>query len=352
MLRIRPLLFVPLFVLALSLGACRGPGEPSDDVDQAPVLSPPMGEASSRSSVAGDPWGSALAAYEAGDYGAALQAIGEAPGLDSDTRLRVSHASLLLFARRFDEAKSIVDTIADDPRARAGVRVVRAHLRINTQDYESARELAGEVASGPVASGVGAPPGYGVFIHELACLAMAWSEANQNEHVRAIRWFDRILDRQADDLLGLLGRGNSLIALNLLQEAQETLRRGLAVHPTNPYALAELGMVHLKLGDEEAAETHFQKALEKDDARYTCPHEGLGLLYLRQGRKDQARDHLERAIRINPDIEYKKYNGLARIYLEEGNVAEAERLLEKSIANFPHDAEARALLKELRGSSP
>ena len=177
---------------------------------------------------------------------------------------------------------------------------------------------------------------------------MGWAEANQNQHVRAIQWFDRILKRQPDDLLGLLGRANSLIALRLLTDADEGLLRILDEYPDNAYAHAELGMVRLEQGDERGAEAHFRRALEEDDRHYTCPYEGLGLLYLRQGRTDEARENLEEAIRINPAIEYRKYNGLARIYLEEGNVDEAERLLEKSVANFPYDGEARELLEQLR----
>jgi len=349
--RIHPVTTILLGATALCLWACPA-SEPTEDPGVAQDSSPSqpdVGGESSSARAAG--WTAALSAYEEGKYGEALQAMETEPRLASDARLRVAKACLLLFARRFDEASELVAGLVGDPVAATGIRVVRAHLLINTKDYEGAQELVGDVAAVGVSEDAGAPEGYSLFIHELACLAMAWSEANRNRHVRAIRWFDQILAGQANDLLGLLGRGNSLIALNLLTDAEQTLQRVLVDYPSNPYALAELGMIHLKLGDEQAAELHFQKALARDDARYTCPHEGLGLLYLRQGRSDQAKEHLQRAIRINPDIEYKKYNGLARIYLEEGNRVEAERLLQKSIANFPHDGEARRLLEELRTSA-
>ncbi|MCZ7586899.1 MAG: tetratricopeptide repeat protein [Deltaproteobacteria bacterium] len=81
--------------------------------------------------------------------------------------------------------------------------------------------------------------------------------------------------------------------------------------------------------------------------KYTCPYEGLGLVFMRQGRLDEAKSMFERSIEINPDIEYKKFNGLAKILIKEGNYEQAERLLRKSVANYPYDNEAAALLADL-----
>jgi len=257
---------------------------------------------------------------------------------------------MLLFSRRFDEAKEILVELRSQPQVAVGAQVGLGHLAINERHYERATELlSGGLESAPssLSTGAGVAERYSDFVYELACLGMGWSAANRNEHVRAVSWFDRILARQPDDLLGMIGRGNSLIGLNLLDDAARVLELVLESHPENPYAHAELAMIRLKKGQDQAAEHGFRSALAKDDRNYTCPYEGLGLLYLRQGRTEKARENLERAIEINPDIEYKKYNGLARIHMSEGNYEAAAKLLRKSQENFPHDGEALQMLKEI-----
>ena len=125
------------------------------------------------------------------------------------------------------------------------------------------------------------------------------------------------------------------------------LERVLVADPDNQYALAELALVELNLGDDEAAEEHFQQALAVDAETYTCPYEGLGLVYLKRGEKDRAQEAFEKAISINPEIEYRKFNELARLHLEAGRLDEAEQLLRQSIANHPYDDEARELLAQV-----
>jgi len=292
----------------------------------------------------------ALDAYEVGDYSAALDKVDSALVSEQRAEYRVVRASMLLFSRRFDEARVSLTELRQQPKVAVGAQVGLGHLAINARSYEQAHELlrAGlEPIPPSLAAGAGVRQRYHDFVYELACLGMGWSAANRNEHVRAISWFDRILVRQPEDLLGMIGKGNSLIGLNLLEDAAKMLESVLKAHPENPYALAELAMIRLKKGQDEAAEQGFRKALAQDDRNYTCPYEGLGLLYLRQGRTEQAREHLQRAIEINPDIEYKKYNGLARIHMSEGNFEAAKKLLRKSQQNFPHDGEALELLQEI-----
>ncbi len=293
-----------------------------------------------------------IEAFEHGDYSDALTRLDASLAAGGGPRVQLVRACMLLFSRRFEEASARLEELSDDPSLTAGVSVARGHLAINERDYERAHQLlAVGMEPVPVRDQGGVQPTtqshYAVFVYELACLGMGWSEANRNQHVRAISWFDRILSGQDDDQLAMIGKANSLIGLGLLGDAEKLLTRVLAAHPGNPYALAELAMIRMGRGDDEAAEQGFRQALQRDGSNYTCPYEGLGLLYLRQGRTDEAKEHLARAIDINPNIEFRKYNGLARIYITEGNYDEARKLLEKSIENFPHDGEAGRMLAEI-----
>ena len=317
-----------IFVLVVLLGCSQEPPVQVDPVENSLIES--------------------IDAFESGDYHRAIEAIDRSLQLGDEPRNRVVRAALLLFAKQFEKAEAIFLAALDNETTRGGAQVGLAHIRINEKKYAEAESWLQAATEAPQPSADRSQQAYDRFVFELACLGLGWSAANTNQHVRAISWFDRILKGDPGDLLALLGRGNSLIGLNLLGDAEKVLTQVLASHPDNPYAMAELGMIRLKKGDDAGAEEQFRAALARDDKRYTCPHEGLGLLYLRQGKRAEAKDHLEEAIRINPNIEFKKYNGLARIYLEEGNLDEAERLLEKSIANFPHDPEAREMLQETR----
>jgi tetratricopeptide (TPR) repeat protein len=331
---VRSLLTIATLLLAVACSAPAGPGK---------VLAPGPGAAAFLAS---------LDAFEAGDYSAALQQVDAALVLEQHAQYHTVRAAMLLFSRRFDEARALLEGLRQDPLVAVGAQVGLGHLAINARSYEEAHGLlSGGLATAPAALPLdaGVTQRYADFVYELACLGMGWSAANRNEHVRAISWFDRILARQSDDLLGMIGKGNSLIGLGLLADATAMLESVLEAHPDNPYALAELAMIRLKNGEDGAAEEGFRKALAQDDRNYTCPYEGLGLLYLRQGRTEKAREHLQRAIQINPDIEYKKYNGLARIHMSEGNYEAATRLLRKSQDNFPHDGEALRLLGEIEG---
>jgi len=334
--------------VVLLLASCSSRG--NDAPDAAPESHESTSAPVAAAGPGGDDFAAALVAFEAGDYAASLAKLDAALVKEQRLEYRLVRAGMLLFSRRFDEARTQLAELRERPEVAAGAQVLLGHLAINARDYDEAHGLlAAGLEPAPPArdADVGLEGSYRVFVYELACLGMGWSAANRNEHVQAISWFDRILARQADDLLAMIGKGNSLIGLNVLDDAAKMLQAVLESHPENPYALAELAMIRLKKGEDGAAEEGFRKALAQDDRNYTCPYEGLGLLYLRQGRTEAARENLARAIEINPDIEYKKYNGLARIYIGDGNYAAAKKLLRKSQENFPHDDEAARLLAEL-----
>ena len=258
---------------------------------------------------------------------------------------------VLLVRQQYEAAEAVFNELGNLNGAQELVNVGRGHLAIVRQDYPAAVGLLlptallkeGRLASMTPDSGSETVR----LLHRMACLGMAWVEANQNRNREAIAHYQRILRRSPDDLFALLGMGNSLSALALFPRAERLFRRVLALDSHNAFAHAEMGLLHYNRGDDAAAMAAFSTALKQNRERYTCPYEGMGLVYLRQGKLDEAKRNFKRAISISPDIEYKKYNGLARIYLREGKVGEARQLLRKSMKNYPHDPEAGLLLKKL-----
>ncbi len=298
---------------------------------------------------AGQAYRSALSSYDSEDLEGALHYIGIALKQEPEPAYKVLKGYFLLFEKRYEEAEKLFAAARAEGSNEPGPDVGRGHLDIVGKRYSAARRKLEPALQHWLEHGSADAElaGYQQLVQELANLGMGWVCANQNRHDEALDYFDRILSLQPEDLLALLGTGNSLIALHRLDEAESSFQRVLALDSDNPYALAELGTVRALRGDAEAAESDFRRALARGGEGYTCPYEGLGLLYLQQGRIKEAKQHLQKAIEINPDIEYKKFNGLARIYLQEGRVDEARELLRRSIQNFPYDGEAKELLKTL-----
>ncbi len=292
----------------------------------------------------------ALVHYNRGNTGLALGYVDRALALSVRGRYKVLRGFLLLFHKNYAQAKKMFTEAAGAAPAIPGPRTGLGHLGIIRKDYPGAeRHLRAALEAWPASrAGSAGHRGYYLLVQRMTRMGLGWMMANQNQHAGAIKQFDRILAGRPDDLMGLLGKGNSLLGLGQVDRAEKVFSRVLQRHPSNRYALAELAVIRMSKGSDAEAEQGFKKALEQDSQHYTCPYEGLGLLYLRQGKIARAKKHLKKAIRINPNIEYKKFNALARIYIGEGRRDEAEALLKRSIKNFPQDPEAAALLRRLR----
>ncbi len=270
----------------------------------------------------------------------------------ADHRARVVKGFLLLLEKKYVGAGKLFTAVGKANPADAGSRVGLGHLGIVRKDYAAARRLlepsAGKGARVPLTDE--ARKQYPWLVSRMASLGMGWLLSNQNKHTEALAHFDRVLTGDPNDIFALLGKGNSLNALERLDGAQKLLERVLALDPKNRYATAELALVTLNKGKLEDAERLFKAALRQPGGtRYTCPHEGLGMVYMRAGKLDRAKASFRKAIEINPNIEFKKFNGLARILIREGKYKKARKLLRKSIENYPYDDEAKKLLATIKG---
>ncbi len=291
----------------------------------------------------------ALRYYYAHRTEEALNFIERSIAVERSVHFLVVKGFMLMAHKDYDGAGALFDEAASLAKDGQGPAIGQGHLAIIEQDYERALQLLEPALTQWLHTDVSSSPDpdYYHFMHRMGCLGMGWLHANQDQHDLAIKYFDRVLSHRPYDLLARLGKGNSLMGLQLMDRAETELQGVLDLDPDNPYAKAELASIHLSRGDVSLAEQGFQAALAAHDKGYTCPYEGLGMVYLRQGKINEAKKSFEKAISINPDIEYKKFNGLARIYIQEGRTEEAEKLLRKSIANYPYDDEAKKLLDEL-----
>lgn len=286
-------------------------------------------------------WGyhAALSNIKAGDYTNALKYINHAIKIESNELFPIVKGHIFLALREYLKAQKLFNKVLIKNPSSPGAKVGLGHLCIIRKDFDCALSN--------FKPALNSEDNIDTFIFEMVHLGMGWMYANQNQHEKALKHYDKILNQKPNSILTLISKGNSLIGLFRMEEAESALTKALELQPGNPYATAELAVIQMSQGKVEEAKTAFQNAIIQDDSNYTCPYEGLGLLYLQQGELQKAKVNLEKAIQINPEIEYKKFNGLAKIYIKEGRLDKARELLRKSIDNFPYDGEAKKLLVEV-----
>lgn len=122
--------------------------------------------------------------------------------------------------------------------------------------------------------------------HDQARCEMAKIFSDWSNYGRALREFERILDRQPGDECAIAGRlatvekllamyvplvvddyfyhAREYLRIEAWQQARAALERGLALDPTRSYMRCQLGMVALQLGDTRYALAQFDRVLEND----------------------------------------------------------------------------------------
>ncbi len=303
-----------------------------------------------------DPVGEFHAALESFDnekFDDAMIRVERALSRENKSQYKVLKGFLFLFQKRYDEARKLFSESLEENPPDLGAWVGFGHLHIIQKKYTSAQTdfqptiEAGKLMFEDNRSAIDEEQKYDWFCYKMSNLGMGWLNSNQKMHDAAITYFDNILALQPNDLLAQVGKGNSLIGLQRIDEAEILFENVLKRYPKNAFALAELALVKYNKGEDGKAEEMFTEALAVGDPKYSCPYEGLGLIYLRQGKLNKAKKNFQKAIEIDPNIQYKKFNGLAKIYIREDNLVGATNLLKRSIRNYPQDNEAYALLETI-----
>ncbi|NQT35828.1 tetratricopeptide repeat protein [bacterium] len=97
-----------------------------------------------------------------------------------------------------------------------------------------------------------------------------------------------------------LTKGEELVRLNRLDEAEQLYREMLNSQPDSSLAHYNLGNILVKRGEYAEAEEAFKAAIELNQ-NYIKALCGFALLMNRLGRKDEALDLVKRAVAINPN---------------------------------------------------
>jgi tetratricopeptide (TPR) repeat protein len=118
---------------------------------------------------------------------------------------------------------------------------------------------------------------------------------------------------------------------NKLEDAQKHYEKALEIYPKYAVAWHELGTVHDRRKDPEAARKAFSEALAVDQ-KFISPYDGLAQMAARENNWQEVADITDRMLRLNP-VDFPRayfYNAVAKLNLQKLDEAEksATQLLE------------------------
>lgn len=140
----------------------------------------------------------------------------------------------------------------------------------------------------------------------------------------------------AAKVVSLLRSGMRMQQIGRLREAEEQVRRALALSPGNPRALHLLGLINQQTGRLAAAEGLFLDAIAGDD-REAGYQVSLGVLLTRTGRQREAVGHFEKALALAPGDRQAQYQ-LAMTLYRLGDLDDALKAFEKARLLNPDNA--------------
>ncbi len=227
--------------------------------------------------------GCGRAAVKAGDWAAAIAALGAALAEDPDDA--GLHADLVR-AHLAMRQPAVAHALATEAMTRfpdaAPVVAAWAAVCLDRGDAPAAEAAA--------ARALDVDPGCA-----MARLVRAQVWAAAGNAGAALADLDRALADAPDLAAALAAKGAMLRRLGRLAEAERLLREALAQAPQSAEIEAALGAVQLDQGALDAAEGHLRRALDRNPARAESAVE-LGRLLERRGRDDDAAEAYRTAL--------------------------------------------------------
>jgi tetratricopeptide (TPR) repeat protein len=143
---------------------------------------------------------------------------------------------------------------------------------------------------------------------------------------RALFWYGRMLEQDADDVLALASIAFNRAQQGRRSEALALFERLAALAPGDAEAHFNRGFLLQERGDHAAAMAAFGRALEIDPDHDRALY-GLGLSLIATRRPEEAIAPLKRNTRLQPMSPYGWYQ-LARVQHALGRLDETQRILD------------------------
>lgn len=248
-----------------------------------------------------------------------------------DRAIEKNQSSLLLNFKKaqiyveFDDFRSFFNyysTIYHPDIQFSPLYLLRARSLVNTDMLNEAISYIGGALTGE--------PNNIPYLKSLGFLNL---RANNPE--RAISYFERCIGLYHLDGESHLGKAICSYLLHRYQPALDAFRHYLKLSPLDLCTLLFLGATHFQLQDLNAAERHFQAALDFDDNNASTWTD-LGVFYSRNEKYGEALQFVERALRIDRENVYAWLcRGKSKKVL--GYLDEAYRSVEQALFYAPQN---------------
>ena len=113
--------------------------------------------------------------------------------------------------------------------------------------------------------------------------------------------------------------------LGNIDGAEQSLRRAIALDPSDARLHCHLGILLMRRNESREAQSSFRKSIQLTPD-YALPHYELGKLLVSERQLQPAAQELEQAILHDPSL-VAAYYQLSRVYGKLGQTEESERLL-------------------------
>jgi tetratricopeptide (TPR) repeat protein len=208
-----------------------------------------------------------------------------------------------------DEAARLYEVLLAGNPAHADALHLRGLIALQQGDASLADDLIGRA--------IAAMPGVAVY---HANRAEAWRILGQIE--RAVGGFETALALQPSFPAALNNLGLCLQALGKTEAAATRFRKALQIQPGFAMAHNNLAMALHRQGNKAEALAHFHRCVELEPTLAEA-HSNLGQLLLELRRPDEALVHCQEAVRLRPAFPEGQQN-LGRVLRELGRLAEAK----------------------------
>jgi protein O-mannosyl-transferase len=171
----------------------------------------------------------------------------------------------------------------------------------------------------------------------------AWSNRgvvynNIGKHELAIHDFTKCLNYKPNDIDALLGRANSLSAINRFKEALPDYDIYLKIKPDDSKGFMWRGMAYSKLGKNDLAMPDFEHSREMKPDNYEVYY-WIGLVYYEKENYNAALENLNKAISLD-DTKSDIYSWRGLTYYKLKKVDESIKDFDKAISMNPKDGAA------------
>lgn len=182
--------------------------------------------------------------------------------------------------------------------------------------------------------------------HSLAWLWLADASKERGRWNDAIRAYKAVLVLKNANLPALVGLADALSSAGRDNEADEILLRAISVRPHDAWLLYMIGTHRLKLGRNQEAIEALEESTRSDPS--VGAYHVLGSAYLRVGNREAAEQSFQKAIRMRPsdsNLHAGIHVDIGKLYLSQGKLKETKEEGHIALRFDPNNGEAQALLE-------